>query len=123
WVFVPAAGAVLADWGADVIKVEPPVTGDPLRGLTNAMSAGLPINPNVELPNRGKRSVGLDIASREGYEILLDLVDTADVFMTNFLPGVRSKLRIDIDHIQSRNPNVVYALGTAQGSVGPEHHR
>ena len=87
WLFVPAAGAVLADWGADVIKVEHPVTGDPIRGLTNAEASGALMNPNTELPNRGKRSVGIDIATEEGREILYKLVESADVFLTNFLPG------------------------------------
>ena len=120
WLFVPAAGAVLADWGADVIKVEHPITGDPIRGLTNAEASGALMNPNTELPNRGKRSVGLDIATDEGREILYTLVDSADVFLTNFLPAARQGLAIDIDHIRDRNPAVIYALGTGQGSLGPE---
>jgi crotonobetainyl-CoA:carnitine CoA-transferase CaiB-like acyl-CoA transferase len=120
WLFVPAAGAVLADWGADVIKIEHPVTGDPIRGLTNAEANGALMNPNTELPNRGKRSVGLDIAKDEGRAILYRLVESADVFLTNFLPDARQRLGIDVDDIQTRNPCVVYALGTGQGSVGPE---
>jgi crotonobetainyl-CoA:carnitine CoA-transferase CaiB-like acyl-CoA transferase len=123
WLFVPAAGAVLADWGADVIKVEHPVTGDPIRGLTNAEATGALMNPNTELPNRGKRSVGLDISTEEGLDVLYRLVDSADVFLTNFLPGARRRLGIDIDDIRGRNPNVVYALGTGQGSLGPEAER
>jgi crotonobetainyl-CoA:carnitine CoA-transferase CaiB-like acyl-CoA transferase len=120
WLFVPAAGAVLADWGAEVIKVEHPVSGDPIRGLTNAEASGALMNPNTELPNRGKRSVGLDIARPDGREILYRLVDTADVFLTNFLPDARRRLGIDVDDIRGRNPRVVYALGTGQGSEGPE---
>jgi crotonobetainyl-CoA:carnitine CoA-transferase CaiB-like acyl-CoA transferase len=123
WLFVPAAGAVLADWGADVIKVEHPITGDPIRGLTNAEASGALMNPNTELPNRGKRSVGLDIATDQGREILYTLVDSADVFLTNFLPAARQGLAIDIDHIRDRNPAVIYALGTGQGSLGPEAER
>ncbi len=77
------------------------------------------MNPNTELPNRGKRSVGLDIATDEGREILYTLVESADVFLTNFLPGrTASGLAIDVDDIQARNPQVVYALGTGQGSLG-----
>ncbi len=120
WLFVPAAGAVLADWGADVIKVEHPIAGDPIRGLTNAEASGALMNPNTELPNRGKRSVGLDIATDEGRAILYTLVDSADVFLTNFLPAARQGLAIDIEHIRDRNPAVIYALGTGQGSLGPE---
>src|ERR1700734_1231226 len=89
WLFVPVAGAVLADWGAEVIKVEHPIAGDPIRGLTNAEATGAPMNPNTELPNRGKRSVGIDIGTEEGRKILYRLLESADVFLTNFLPGAR----------------------------------
>jgi crotonobetainyl-CoA:carnitine CoA-transferase CaiB-like acyl-CoA transferase len=123
WLFVPAAGAVLADWGADVIKIEHPVTGDPIRGLANAENSGALMNPNTELPNRGKRSVGLDIARDEGREILYQLIDSADVFLTNFLPGARQRLSIDVEHVRARNANVIYALGTGQGSLGSEAER
>ena len=81
------------------------------------------MNPNTELPNRGKRSVGLDISTDEGREILYRLLDSADVFCTNFLPGTRQRLAIDVEHIRARNPRVVYALGTGQGSLGPEAER
>jgi len=120
WLFVPSAGGVLADWGADVVKIEHPVMGDPLRGLYNAETAGSVVNPNTELPNRGKRSVGLDISTDEGRAILYRLVEDADVFCTNYLPGVRQRLKIDVDDIRARNPRIVYALGTGQGSLGPE---
>ncbi len=120
WLFVPVAGAVLADWGAEVIKVEHPVFGDPIRGLTNAEAAGALMNPNTELPNRGKRSVGLDIATDEGREILYRLLESADVFLTNFLPAARRRLGVEVDDVRMRNPRLVYALGTGQGSLGPE---
>jgi crotonobetainyl-CoA:carnitine CoA-transferase CaiB-like acyl-CoA transferase len=115
--------AVLADWGAEVIKIEHPLLGDPIRGLTNAENSGALMNPNTELPNRGKRSAGIDIAGEEGREILYRLIDSADVFLTNFLPGARQRLQIDVDHVRARNPNVIYALGTGQGSLGPEAER
>jgi crotonobetainyl-CoA:carnitine CoA-transferase CaiB-like acyl-CoA transferase len=123
WTFVPAAGAVLADWGADVIKVEHPVMGDPQRGL---VSMGLiPGGPNavnyiIEQPNRGKRSIGLDISTDEGRAILYQLVESADVFLTSFLPSVRQKLKIDVEHIRAVNPNIVYTRGTGQGPKGPD---
>jgi crotonobetainyl-CoA:carnitine CoA-transferase CaiB-like acyl-CoA transferase len=120
WLFVPAAGAVLADWGADVVKIEHPVMGDPIRGLTNAEASGAPMNPNTELPNRGKRSIGLDIATDHGRDILHRLVISADVFLTNFRRDARQRLGIDVEHIQGQNPKIVYALGTGQGSLGPE---
>ena len=122
WTFVPISGAVLAEWGADVIKIEHPESGDPQRGL---ISSGLipgagDVNFMFEIPNRGKRSVGLDVSTDEGRELLYRLVETADVFVTNYLPDVRKRLGIDIDDIRARNPNVIYVRGTGQGARGPE---
>jgi crotonobetainyl-CoA:carnitine CoA-transferase CaiB-like acyl-CoA transferase len=122
WWFVPAAGAVLADWGADVIKVEHPVTGDPQRGL---VTSGLVpstggVNFMIEQPNRGKRSVGLDLAHPRGRDLLYRLVETADVFLTNFLPAARRRLRIDVEDIRRVNPKVVYVRGHGQGARGPD---
>jgi len=123
WTFVPAAGAILADWGADVLKIEHPVTGDPQRGLAalgvmpGAGSAG---DFMMQVPNRGKRSVGLDIASEEGRAVLAKLVATADVFLTNMLPSVRGRLRIDVDDIRADNPDVIYVRGHGQGAHGPD---
>src|SRR4030095_16123466 len=84
WTFVPAAGAVLADWGADVIKVERPTSGGPQRGLVSmGLIPGGPgaVNYIIEQPNRGKRSIGLDISSEEGRDLLYKLVEGADVFL------------------------------------------
>jgi crotonobetainyl-CoA:carnitine CoA-transferase CaiB-like acyl-CoA transferase len=123
WTFVPAAGAVLADWGADVIKVEHPVSGDPQRGLiTSGLIPGGPgaVNYIIEQPNRGKRSIGIDIATDEGRALLYKLAETSDVFLTNFLPQVRQKLKIDVEHIRAVNPNIVYARGSGQGVRGPD---
>ena len=122
WWFVPAAGAVLADWGADVIKIEHPVTGDPQRGL---VTSGLVpptggVNFMIEQPNRGKRSVGLDLAHRRGRELLCRLVETADVFLTNFLPAARRRLAIDVDDIRRVNPRIIYVRGHGQGPRGPD---
>jgi crotonobetainyl-CoA:carnitine CoA-transferase CaiB-like acyl-CoA transferase len=126
WMFVPSAGAVLADWGADVIKVEHPVTGDPQRGLS---SMGLipggdgAVNYIIEQPNRGKRSIGIDIGTDGGRELLYKLVATSDVFLTSFLPTVRQKLKIDVEHISAINPCIVYARGTGQGPLGPDREK
>jgi crotonobetainyl-CoA:carnitine CoA-transferase CaiB-like acyl-CoA transferase len=123
WTFVPAAGAILADWGADVIKVEHPELGDPQRGLVSmGLIPGGPdaVNYIIEQPNRGKRSIGLDIGTDDGRAILYQLVESADVFLTSFLPAARQKLRIDIEHIRAVNPNIVYARGTGQGPKGPD---
>jgi crotonobetainyl-CoA:carnitine CoA-transferase CaiB-like acyl-CoA transferase len=120
--FVPAAGAILADWGADVIKVEHPVRGDTQRGFLNM--GGVTLDPLrhtlVEHPNRGKRSVGIDVSTPEGQEVLYELAKTADVFLTNYLPQVRQKNKFDVEHIRAVNPNIIYARGSALGDKGPE---
>jgi crotonobetainyl-CoA:carnitine CoA-transferase CaiB-like acyl-CoA transferase len=118
--FVPAAGAVLADWGADVIKIEHPVRGDAQRGLIRVGAE--PINPErntiMEHPNRGKRSVGIDVATPEGLDLIYRIAKTADVFLTNFLPDARQRLKIDFEHIRAVNPNIIYARGSAHGDKG-----
>jgi crotonobetainyl-CoA:carnitine CoA-transferase CaiB-like acyl-CoA transferase len=123
WTFVPAAGAVLADWGADVLKVEHPVSGDPQRGLISSglVPAGAGgVNYMMEQPNRGKRSVAIDIATPGGRELLYRLAETSDVFLTNFLDGPRQRLHIDVDDIRARNPKIIYVRGSGQGSRGPD---
>ena len=120
--FVPAAGGILADWGADVIKIEHPVRGDTQRGFLNM--GGVKLDPLrhtlFEHPNRGKRSVGIDVSTPEGQEVLYELAKTADVFLTNYLPQVRQKNKFDIEHIRAVNPNIIYARGSALGNKGPE---
>jgi crotonobetainyl-CoA:carnitine CoA-transferase CaiB-like acyl-CoA transferase len=119
WTFVPAAGAMLADMGADVIKVEPP-TGDPQRSLRNMLNLShCGPNPFLELPNRGKRSITLDLGSAKGHELLLDIVDGADVFLTSYLPESRVKLGFDVDAVRERNPDIIYVRGSGWGSKGP----
>lgn len=120
--FVPAAGAILADWGADVIKIEHPVRGDTQRGFLNM--GGVSLDPNrhtlMEHPNRGKRSVGIDVSTAQGQELLYEIAKTADVFLTNYLPSVRQKNKFDVEHIRAVNPNIIYARGSAYGDKGPE---
>ena len=120
--FVPSAGAVLREWGADVIKVEHAVTGDPQRGLrqTGLLRVEGDPNPNIEHANRGKRSLGLDMSVPEGKEVLLELAKRADVFLTSFLPGHRQKFGIDVDDIRAVNPKIIYARGSALGPRGEE---
>src|ERR1700744_670562 len=123
--FVPSAGAVLADWGADVIKVENPVTGDAQRGLVtvagrSATTPGVSFAPMIEAPNRGKRSVGLSLALNESRPAFEELVRRSDVFLTNLLPQARAKLRIDLDEIRRLNPSIVYVAGSGYGSEGPD---
>ena len=120
--FVPAAGAILADWGADVIKVEHPLRGDTQRGFLNM--GGIQVNPDrhplMEHPNRGKRSVGIDISTQGGQEVIYELAKTSDVFLTNYMPSVRQKNKFDVEHIRAVNPNIVYARGSAYGDKGAE---
>jgi crotonobetainyl-CoA:carnitine CoA-transferase CaiB-like acyl-CoA transferase len=127
WTFVPISGAVLAEWGADVIKIEHPQGGDPQRGLISSglvpSGSGPNVNFMIEIPNRGKRSVGLDLASDAGRELLYKLVETADVFVTSYLPDVRARLQIDVEHIRAHNPNIIYVRGSGQGAQGPEAGR
>jgi crotonobetainyl-CoA:carnitine CoA-transferase CaiB-like acyl-CoA transferase len=123
--FVPAASALLADWGADVIKVEHIERGDAMRGLasTGVMEVPMDVHVLLEHANRGKRSIALDLTSEDGRDILYRLVQTADVFLTNKLPGVRTKLKIDIGDIRAHNERIIYARGTGQGEHGPQADR
>jgi crotonobetainyl-CoA:carnitine CoA-transferase CaiB-like acyl-CoA transferase len=123
WMFIPSGGSVLVDWGADVLKIEPPLTGDPQRGLiTSGLVPGGPggVNFMIEQPNRGKRSVAIDLRHPDGHEALMKLVETADVFLTNYMPPVRRKLKIDVDDLRARNPQIVIARGSGQGPKGPD---
>lgn len=122
YTFVPAAGAVLADWGADVIKIEHPVRGDAQRGFVRMGGLEIPQDRNtvMEHPNRGKRSVGIDVGTEEGRELIYRIAKTADVFLTNFLPDARQKLKVDVEHIRAANPDIIYARGSAHGDKGEE---
>lgn len=120
--FVPAASALLADWGAEVIKIEHVERGDAMRGLASSGIGNIPTDVHVllEHSNRGKRSLGLDLASPEGLEILYKLAVDSDVFLTNKLARVRRKLKIDVEDIRIHNPAIIYARGTGQGERGPD---
>lgn len=123
--FVPSCGGLLADWGADVIKIEHPVRGDAQRGFVQW--SGAPVdplhNPMLEHSNRGKRSVGLDLSKPEGQALLHDMAKDADVFLTNLLPADRQKLKVDVEHLRAANPAIVYARGSAYGDKGPDRER
>jgi crotonobetainyl-CoA:carnitine CoA-transferase CaiB-like acyl-CoA transferase len=120
--FVPAASALLSDWGAEVIKIEHVERGDAMRGLASSGTAAVPSDVHIllEHSNRGKQSLALDLKSEEGLDILYKLAATADVFLTNKLPGVRNKLKVDLDTIRKHNPNIIYVRGTGQGERGPD---
>src|SRR5213083_2246297 len=125
WGFVPSAGTVLGDWGAEVIKVEHPRVGDPIRGLiTGGLIPGASgRNFIVEQIGRHKRSVGIDLATGDGRALLDRLVERADVFLTNFLPDARERLRIRFEDLWEVNPRLVYAKGHGQGARGPDARR
>lgn len=120
--FVPAASALLADWGAEVIKIEHVQRGDAMRGLASTGVADVPtdVHALLEHSNRGKKSLGLDLRSPEGLEILYQLAGTCDVFLTNKLPGVRERLKVDVDDVRAHNPRIIYVRGTGQGERGPD---
>ena len=123
--FVPAAGGVLTDWGADVIKIEHPVRGDAQRGIQ--MLQRLAVNPQrsslMQHPNRGKRSVGIDVSTAEGQALIYEIARTCDVFLTNYLPAQRQKLKIDVEHLRAANPDIIYVRGSAFGDKGPERDK
>ena len=123
--FVPAASAVLADWGADVIKVEHAERGDAMRGLarTGVLDLSKGVHVILEHSNRGKRSIGIDLTKPEGREVLYEIVKTCDVFLTNKLPGVLGRLEIDVEHLRAHNPKLIYVRGTAFGPKGPDADR
>jgi crotonobetainyl-CoA:carnitine CoA-transferase CaiB-like acyl-CoA transferase len=122
YAFGPSSAAVLADWGADVIKVVPPRVADPMMGTP---VAGLP-DKDVgvafmwEIVNRGKRCIGLDVSTDEGRQILVDLVVRADVFITNLLPGARRRFGIEPDDLFAANKSLIYGRASGHGPDGPE---
>jgi len=120
--FVPAASALLSDWGAEIIKIEHVERGDAMRGLESTGMAAIAgdVHALLEHSNRGKRSLGLDLTSPEGLDILYKLAATSDVFLTNKLPSVRAKLKIGVEEIRAANPTIIYARGTGQGERGPD---
>lgn len=123
--FVPAASAVLADWGAEVIKVEHAERGDAMRGLarTGVMDLSQGVHVLNEHSNRGKKSIGLDLAKPEGLEVLYKLAAQCDVFLTNKLPAVLARLKIDVADIRAHNPRIIYVRGTSFGPKGADRDR
>jgi crotonobetainyl-CoA:carnitine CoA-transferase CaiB-like acyl-CoA transferase len=124
WVAGPATSGLLADWGADVVKIEAPPGGDPYRAFYSA-AAGLPlpINPMFELDNRGKRSLVLDLADERGRAIVRRAIAGADVFLTNLRMGALERAGLDAAHVLADNPRLVYALATGYGTAGEDRDR
>jgi crotonobetainyl-CoA:carnitine CoA-transferase CaiB-like acyl-CoA transferase len=119
---VPSAASILGEWGADVIKVEHAFRGDASRGLVNSdLAPGTGGFTALWEPfNRSKRSIGLDLEVAEGRDIAMKLAERADVFLTNFLPAARRKLRLEVEDLRAVNPRIIYARGSAHGQKGPE---
>ena len=125
-VAVPAAGALLSDWGAEVIKLEP-LTGDLLRGHRRnygvdlvAQFADGEVHSSIELLNRNKKGLALDLKQESGREILYRLVKEADVFMSNYEQSALKKLKVDYATLSQHNPRLIYALLTGYGTTGPD---
>ena len=117
----PAAATVMSDFGAEVIKIEPPGAGDPYRRrATPPVGPGLESNPGFVLDGRNKKSLALDLRSPAGKSILHRLVAVADVFITNYPPPVRQRLGITYDDLAPLNSRLIYASFSGYGEVGPE---
>lgn len=120
WVAGPSCSAMLADWGATVIKIEPP-EGDPFRGLGAAFGATM--NPPFELDNRGKRSIALNLQKEDARYIAGDLIDKADVFVSNMRPGALERLGLTYEKLSATNPGLIYCNVTGYGPDTPEANR
>ncbi len=121
FIAAPIAATVMSDFGADVIKIEPPGVGDPYRNRTGpAVGYAYPVSPYFEVDSRNKRSLALNLASEAGRDVLRRLVVDADVFITNFPPPVRRKLGVTYEAFQHLNPRLIYASFSGFGETGPE---
>jgi crotonobetainyl-CoA:carnitine CoA-transferase CaiB-like acyl-CoA transferase len=120
WIAGPSCTGILADWGADVVKVEP-LAGDPFRSLEWLYPGQ--INPPFELDNRGKKSLALDISNDDGLAVLLDLIAGADVFVTNYRPGGLIRSGLDYDTLHANFPRLIYAAVSGYGHEGDEADR
>ena len=126
WVAVPSACAILADWGAEVIKIEP-LEGESARGLRqlgeqtgDLVINAVPVNWRIELHNRGKRGIAVDATHESGRQVIHKLARKADVFITNFELGSLTRLGLDYARLRVANPALVYALLTGYGTAGPD---
>ena len=122
WVFVPVAGALLADWGADVVRIDR-IEGDPYRGLATqgiGTDAAGGVNLSIALANRGKRSLAIDLRTEAGSRVLHQLLDGADVLLTSFRPDALGRLGLGVDELAARYPRLVYARGNGYGVRGPD---
>ena len=125
----PFSTMLMADMGADIIKVEQPGTGDPARGNGPFLSPGGAESSEQQFStyfmsiNRGKRSIAIDLSKPKGREVLLKLAETADVLIENFRPGTMQKLGLDYEAVKARNPRIVMCSVSGFGQSGPYAHR
>ncbi len=120
WAAGPAAGGILADWGAEVVKIEPP-TGDPMRFLFKALSgSNVPDCPPFDVLNRGKRSVAIDVNDSLGRELVERVIGTADVFLSNMRPSFLERIGLGHARLLTAYPRLVYAVLTGYGIEGPD---
>ncbi len=122
WVAGPAAGGILADWGADVDKIEPPA-GDPARMFGRMLGIEDGSSPPFEMDNRGKRSIVLDVTTADGRATTRELLSGADVFLTNVRPSALARMGLDFEAVASDNPALIYGLITGYGESGPDSDR
>jgi crotonobetainyl-CoA:carnitine CoA-transferase CaiB-like acyl-CoA transferase len=119
YIAAPGAGGIMADWGAEVVKIEPP-KGDPMRQFFDSLGSDQTSNPVFELDNRGKRGVVLDIGKPEGREAVLKLVRGADIFLTNVRPEGLKRAGLDWETLRLENPRLIYCSLTGYGLQGPD---
>lgn len=122
YIAAPGAGGILADWGAEVIKIEPP-RGDPMRRFLESTAPGMTDNPVFEMDNRGKRGVVLDTGTPDGREAAVKLASQADIFLTNVRPQGLARSRLDYESLKAVNPRLIYCSLTGYGLEGPEADR
>ncbi len=122
YIAAPSAGGMLADWGADVIKIEA-IGGDPIRKFFGTIGVDSATNPVFDLDNRGKRGIAIDTSTKDGVKILKKLVETADVFLTNVRPGGLERSGLDWPSLQTVNPKLIYASVSGYGLEGDERDR
>jgi crotonobetainyl-CoA:carnitine CoA-transferase CaiB-like acyl-CoA transferase len=118
----PGAGSILSDWGADVVKIEPP-GGDPIRLFFKTIGTDITDNPVFDFDNRGKKSIVVDTSKPEGQELVRKLVADADVFLTNVRPGGLERSGLDYDSLKELNSKLVYCSLTGYGLQGPDANR
>jgi len=122
YIAAPSAGGLMADWGADVIKIEA-LKGDPIRNFFGTLGVDMEANPVFDLDNRGKRGIAVDTGTPGGTKVLKRLIEDADVFLTNLRPGSLDRAGLDWDTLHAINPRMIYASVTGYGLEGPERDR